>query len=141
MKKSLHFIFVLGLIIFSSCSTNLKKVSSGKSIDTRLIGVWDGIETNEDFDGIEKKWEMIRRDDGTFTLSFTYSENGNPQNKIETGKWWIDNGKFHEYNDVSGNTDIYKYKVLNNDQIKFIAKKMSVEMPPKDYEFINKRKK
>ncbi len=134
--KSLKFIIACGLFTLTSCSTYLKKISTGKSIDTRLIGVWYGSEIDKQIEGVEKKWEMTRREDGTFTLNFTFTQNGKPKNTIETGHWWIQDGEFHEYHDFSGNTDVYKYKILNIDQIKFIAKNMSIEMAAESYEFM-----
>lgn len=139
--KSLKFIIVFGLIILTSCSTNMKTIGSGKKIDTRLVGIWYGSEKDKQIDGMEKKWEMTRLVDGTFTLNFTFVNNGQSQTRKETGKWWVENGTFKEYHDVSGETDMYKYKVLNNDQIKFIAKNISVEMASETYEFIDTRKK
>jgi hypothetical protein len=139
--KSLKLIIAFGLIILTSCSTHLKTIDSGKKIDTRLIGVWYGSEKDKQVDGMEKKWEMTRLVDGTFTLNFTFIENGQAQTSKETGNWWVENGTFMESHDVSGNTDMYKYKVLNNEQIKFIAKNISVDMASENYEFIDTKKK
>src|SRR5687767_4155187 len=139
--KSINFIFVLGIIVLSSCSTTLKTINSGKQIDSRLIGVWVGSEKDKQIEGVEKKWVMTRRDDGTFTLDFTYTQNGKSQTIVENGNWWIENGRFYEYHDVSGNTDIYKYEVLDSDHIKFISKNMSVDIASESYEFIDTRKK
>lgn len=139
--KSLKLIIAFGLLILTSCSTHLKTIDSGKKIDTRLIGVWYGSEKDKQVDGMEKKWEMSRLVDGTFTLNFTFIENGQSQTSKETGNWWVENGTFMEFHEVSGNTDMYKYKVLNNEQIKFIAKNISVDMASENYEFIDTRKK
>jgi hypothetical protein len=139
--KSLKLIIAFGLLILTSCTTHLKTIDSGKKIDTRLIGVWYGSEKDKQVDGMEKKWEMTRLVDGTFTLNFTFIENGQSQTSKETGNWWVENGTFMEFHEVSGNTDMYKYKVLNNEQIKFIAKNISVDMASENYEFIDTRKK
>ena len=139
--KTLKLIIAFGLLILTSCSTHLKTIDSGKKIDTRLIGVWYGSEKDKQVDGMEKKWEMTRLVDGTFTLNFTFIENGQSQTSKETGNWWVENGIFMEFHEVSGNTDMYKYKVLNNEQIKFIAKNISVDMASENYEFIDTRKK
>ena len=84
---------------------------------------------------------MTRLADGRFTLDFTFIENGQSQKTEEKGNWWIENGIFHEYHDVSGSTDTYKYKVLNIDQIKFTSVNISVDMNSETYEFIDTRKK
>ncbi len=135
------FIIAFGLIILTSCQTNMKTIVSGKEIDTRLVGVWYGSEKDKQIEGMEKKWEMTRLVDGTFTLNFTFVKNGKSQTSNETGNWWVENGTFMEYHDVSGNTDVYKYKVLNSEQIKFIAKSISLDMASENYEFIDTRKK
>lgn len=139
--KILKFIIVFSLIFLTSCATNIKTIDGGKQIDNRLIGVWYGSETDKQIEGVEKKWEMTRLGDGTFTLYFTFVENGQSQNIEETGSWWVKNGIFHEYHEVSGNTDIYNYKVLSTEQIKFTAKSISMDMASDDYEFIDTRKK
>jgi hypothetical protein len=139
--KSLQFIIVFGLIVLSSCSTNMKTLASGKKIDSRLIGVWYGSEKDQQMVGMEKKWEMTRLNDGTFTLDFTFVENGESKVAKETGNWWVENGTFHEFHDASGGTDVYDYKVLNNEQVKFTAKKMVMDMAGESYEFIDTRKK
>ncbi|MDI9338848.1 MAG: hypothetical protein QM539_10565 [Alphaproteobacteria bacterium] len=139
--KLLKFIIVFGLIILTSCSINLKTISSGKKIDTRLVGVWYGSEKDKQIVGMVKKWELTRLVDGTFTINFTVVVNGESKTIKQTGKWWVKNGVFKEYHDISGNTDIYKYKVLNSDQIKFVAISMSMDMASENYEFIDTRKK
>ena len=82
---------------------------------------------------------MIRNDDGTFMLFFVFNQNDEIVNSIEEGNWWIENGKFYEYHEDSGNTDLYKYKVLDKNRIKFISENMSVEMNSESYSFIDTR--
>lgn len=139
--KLLRFIIVFSFIALTSCATNMKSISSGKRIDNRLVGVWYGSEKDKQIEGVEKRWTMTRLEDGTFTLDFIFVENGQSQNTKETGNWWVENGVFHEYHGFSGNTDMYKYKVLNNEQIKFTAKSISMDMASENYEFIDTRKK
>ena len=40
----------------------------------------------------------------------------------------------------SGETDIYKYDVLDENRIKFISKQIKIEMTNESYEFIDTRK-
>lgn len=69
-----------------------------------------------------------------FVLSIESNEH------TEKGNWWVKNGKFYEFHDDSGETDIYKYEVLDNNRIKFISKQINVEMNTESYEFIDTRK-
>lgn len=119
----------------------MTKLDNGKEIDNRLVGVWVGSESNQQIEGVEKSWEMNRKSDGTFELDFTYTQEGETHYSDETGKWWIENGIFHEFHDYSGKTDLYSYEVLNKDQIKFSAKNFNVDMVSDTYEFIDTRKK
>jgi Lipocalin-like domain len=138
--KIINLFLALGFLAFSSCNSNLKTLTIGKKIDDRLVGVWCGSEKDQQVEGVEKKWEMTRREDGTFTLDFITTQYGVSNKTVETGNWWIDNGKFYEYHDVSGNTDVYKYIVLDSKRIKFISVNMSMEMNNENYEFIDTRK-
>ena len=132
--------FTLFLLILSSCHNNLTTLPSGKKIDHRLVGVWVGSEKDKQTEGVQKTWEMTRNDDGTFVLDFIFIESGESTEYHETGNWWIENGRFHEFHDKSGEIDIYKYEVLDNSRIKFNSKQISVEMNTDDYEFIDTRK-
>lgn len=139
--KSFKFILIFGLILLSSCSNNLKTISSGKKIDSRLVGVLYGSEKDKQIEGIEKSWEMTRFDNGTFTLDFTFIQDGETEKSNEKGTWWVEDGKFYEHHEVTGFTDVYKYKVLDSEYIKFISENMSLEIATESYEFIDTRKK
>lgn len=137
--RNLIFFSILGLMI-SSCSTQMLTLSNGKQIDKRLVGNWTGSESEQQIDGVNKSWEMIRSEDGSFILDFTFTQFGKTQNSKETGNWWIENGKFNEFHNESGKTDIYKYEILNKNQIKFISESISVDMNSDSYEFVDTRK-
>ncbi len=138
--KTKFYLFTILTFLLLSCSSKLKILENGKRIDESLVGTWVGSEKDKQIEGAEKSWEMIRRLDGTFTLDFKFKMNGKIQQHKENGSWWIENGKFHELHDVSGKTDIYKYKVLDENRIKFISQQISVEMNNENYEFIDTRK-
>ncbi len=140
MKTSNLFSTLLCLLVLVSCSTPMKMLSNGKQIDPRLAGVWTGSEVGQQIEGVEKSWEMIRSEDGTFILKFQFREEGKWESASETGNWWIEGGKFHEFHDASGKTDIYRYKVLSKDQIKFNSKALAMSMNKRKYEFIDTRK-
>lgn len=138
--KTNYIIFTLLLYVFASCTNGLTKISPGKNIDNRLVGVWAGSEQDQQIEGTQKSWEMTRNNDGTFLLNFKTSVEGESDEHTETGNWWVKNGKFYEFHDDSGKTDVYKYDVLDRNRIKFISKKIKVEMNTKNYEFIDTRK-
>ncbi|MDN3605915.1 hypothetical protein [Kaistella yonginensis] len=137
--KNLLFVFAV-LVLLTACTSYLTQVASGKKIDNRLVGVWVGSEKDKQIEGIHKNWEMNRRADGTFTLDFQFSQNGQVLQTIETGNWWIEKGKFYEFHQESGQTDAYDYTVLGPNQVKFKAIAISIEMNADSYEFIDTRK-
>ncbi|GGH42498.1 hypothetical protein GCM10007423_39190 [Dyadobacter endophyticus] len=132
--------FTLLLFALTSCSNGLTKISSGKKIDDRLVGVWAGSEQDQQIEGAQKIWKMTRNDDGTFLLNFKTIIKGESDEFTEKGNWWVKNGKFYEFHDNSGETDIYKYEVLDNNRIKFISKQINIEMNTESYQFIDTRK-
>lgn len=134
---------ILGLISISfiliSCGVkrHFVKNENGKTIDKRLVGIWKGSESGNIIEGMSSEWEMSRNSNGTFTLSYIANFNGEKIEGIENGNWWIDNGLFYEFHEDSGLTDIYNYKVLNRQKIKFKAEKMAIEVVNPNYEFID----
>lgn len=139
--KALYFLIVCFCITtIVSCTPTLKTIENGKKIDQRLVGTWIGSEKDKQMEGVEKHWEMTRRDDGSFSLKFTVHMDGETETITETGNWWVDKNTFFEKHDVSGKTDTYKYKVLNNDHVKFSSINISVDTNTDKYEFIDTRK-
>ena len=144
MKKItivLSSLLVLLFIVSCNSSKHLKKISNQKQIDTRLVGSWEGSEEGNQIENMTKEWKMIRTNDGKFTLHFKVTVKDYTQESTEDGNWWVSNGVFHEYHNVSGKTDKYNYEVLNNNQIKFKAISMSVVHENQEYEFIDNRVK
>lgn len=140
--KIKNYLFVLiAALSLISCSSQLTTLSSGQKIDKRLVGTWEGAEKDQQIEGLSKSWVMQRNADGTFELDFKFTQDGHTQNNIETGNWWIQDGLFHEKHNESGNTDVYSYTVLNQDQIKFVSKSISMDMNTDAYEFIDRRVK
>lgn len=129
------------LLLAIPSSAQLTQISNGKQIDKRLVGTWEGSEKDEQMQGLAKKWTMIRNADGTFELDFTAKLDGEDVSSNETGTWWIEDGKFHEYHDYSGMTDIYDYEVLSKNKVKFKSSVMVMEMNTESYEFIDNKVK
>ncbi|AQY23194.1 hypothetical protein CYV15_07420 [Riemerella anatipestifer] len=128
------------LVLMNSCSTQLTTLPNGKQVDKRFVGTWTGSENGQQIDGMSKSWEMKRFEDGTFILDFTYTQFGESENLQETGNWWVENGKFNEFHDESGKTDVYQYEIINKNQIRFISESISVDMNTDKYEFVDTRK-
>ncbi|MDR2206457.1 MAG: hypothetical protein LBE36_09945 [Flavobacteriaceae bacterium] len=133
-----YFVTIISLVMISCGS--MKTLSNGKQIDNRLIGIWTGFESDKQIESMSKKWEMTRNDDGTFVLDFKYTQDGKTFNSIETGNWWIENGKFYEFHEESGGTDVYEYTVIDKNHIKFKSVNISIDMNVDSYEFIDSRK-
>lgn len=134
------FIFIL-MFSLTSCGVNqyLSEIDNEKTIDARLVGEWKGGETGHQFKDTTKEWIMTRNSDGTFLLDFRVTSGGITQKYEESGNWWVENGLFHEFHEYSGKTDLYEYKLLNNDQVKFKAISSEVEHDNTEeaYEFID----
>lgn len=145
MRPSLSNRFIIGLIalaaVLSCKSAYLKDAGGGKKVDLRLVGVWQGSEKDQQMEGVSKKWEMIRNDDATFKIDFETFLEGDTSKLTETGNWWVKGDKFYEYHKGSGQTDVYTYKILHSDQVKFSSFKMAYAMDAGKYEFTDTRKK
>lgn len=65
-------------------------------IDVKLIGVWKGEYTEQD--GTIKHWTQTRNADGTYAIEFSFIEleDGTTKNFTESGRWWVQEGLFHE---------------------------------------------
>lgn len=141
MKKllltNLIFLFFLSL----NCTAQLVEIADGKQIDERLVGTWEGSEKDDQMEGLSKKWTMVRNADGTFELDFTAKLDGEDVSSNETGTWWIEDGKFHEYHEYSDMTDIYDYEILSKTKVKFKSVVMAMDMNTESYEFIDHKVK
>lgn len=138
MKKIRFFLAIMSLIslVFTSCSTN-KAITNRNQIDERLVGVWQGSEKDQQISGMEKKWEVNRKKNGTFSLIFTTIYEGETDKFIEKGKWWVDGNTFFEYHNISGETDTYKFTVLNDEQVKFEMTNTNIDFAELNYSFID----
>ena len=136
-KNILSFFLIL-ILTLSSCSS-IKTLTNGKQIDKKLVGNWEGSENDKQVKGLKKEWLMTRDDDGTFTLNFKTIYDGETDEFIEKGNWWVEGYKFYEYHTDSDKTDSYKYVVLNKDQVKFEMFNTDIDFEDKNYTFIDTR--
>jgi hypothetical protein len=142
LSKMKYFLLLISLLTFSVTSLAQKTdavVKQEKQLDKKLEGSWEGSEKDKQIQGMEKHWIMHRFTDGTFVLLFVAVKNGKTQKFSEKGKWWVEGNTFYEFHNVSGKTDVYEYKVLDDDHVKFKAKEISIEMEDSSYEFVDTR--
>jgi hypothetical protein len=104
-------------------------------LDPKMFGSWNGSEKNQQKVGLEKHWIQHRFPDGTFILLFTIIEDGEVSTFAEKGKWWTENGEFHEFHNNSGLTDIYTYKFIDDDHVRLKSKLLSLNFDNAEYEF------
>lgn len=136
-KSILSLIAIVLIVVSCGTKRHFVKNENGKVIDKRLVGVWKGNESGNLIEGMSSQWIMTRNLDGTFILAYKAELDGEIIEGTENGNWWIEDGLFYEYHDVSGGIDIYNYEVLNRKQIRFKAKEMAIDVVNKDYEFID----
>ena len=133
MKKILIIAFIT---VFSFANAQTKDSKENK-LDKKMFGSWKGSENDNQRKGLVKYWVQHRFEDGTFLLLFTAIENGEVESFVEKGQWWIENGEFHELHFDSGKTDVYTYAFVDENHVKFKAKKVGVSFENSEYEFID----
>lgn len=90
------------------------------SIDIKLIGIWKGEYLEEG--GMIKSWVQKRNADGTYVIEFRFTEtNGIIKHFTESGRWWIQDGLFHEIAlpDMK-RPDKYKYSFKEKECVNFV---------------------
>lgn len=113
MKKA---VFILMVAFVTSLSFGQE---TQKIFDPKLVGCWKGSEIDQQQEGVSKYWVSCRFEDGKSTLLFVaIYKNGKVTQHTENGKWWVENGKYHEFHTYDGVTDVYDYEVVDN-SIKF----------------------
>lgn len=103
--------------------------------DPKLWGSWKGSEKDQQYKGVEKHWVQTRFEDGTYIILFTviYHETGEVESLAEKGKWWISDGKFFEQHSESEQMEVYDYKFIDDQHVKF----SQINKKNKTYEFID----
>lgn len=89
------------------------------SVDVKLIGVWTGEYLEEG--GTLKRWTQTRNADGTYVIEFSFTGvDGTVRGFIESGRWWIMDGLFHEIAlPEKGYPDKYQYSFKNKACVNF----------------------
>ena len=132
MKTKLAILILTSILLFSCATT---KTSDDNKLKSKLIGTWSGSEEDNQIQGVTKYWIQIRSKNGTFTKLFTSIQNCEVESHIEKGKWWVKDGVFYEKFKGDGMTDSYSIEVIDDNNLKFKAKKLSLEFDNKEYEF------
>jgi hypothetical protein len=125
--------------------TNGDKILDDSEIKTEnnpsLVGIWEGSEKDNQVNGMEKKWTMDRKENGTFIIKFETKIKGKKNTTTEYGTWWTEGNKFFEYHEDTGLTDEYIYEILNKKQVKFIMKSTDIDFNKPNYIFIDTKVK
>ncbi|MDX2130149.1 MAG: hypothetical protein SFU91_14030 [Chloroherpetonaceae bacterium] len=132
----------ISLILFSACGSKEiqkpieKKVSD--STDIRLVGVWEGMETDYQKLGMQKHWMQQRFADGTYVIMFVAIENGSGKRSVEYGKWWVKDGIFYEQCSSCKKSDSYQYSFLSdsNETLKYKLITSQEKFADENYEFL-----
>jgi hypothetical protein len=132
MKTKLSLLILTSFLLFSFAPT---KTSDDDKLKNKLTGTWSGFEEDNQIRGVTKYWIQIRNKNGTYILMYTTIENCEVENFVEKGKWWVKDGVFYEKYEDSDEPDVYTVEILDGNNIKFKAKKLSPEFENKEYEF------
>lgn len=121
MKKLILIPFLLFSIDGFSQHTEIKK-----EFDKKVLGCWKGSETGQIYEGVTNYWVSCRLEDGKSILLFVSIDKfGNVDNHTENGSWWTNDGKFYEFHRKANVTDVYNYKIVNENQIEFRSIELS----------------
>jgi hypothetical protein len=104
---------------FLSCSA-ITAGDQRSSVDVKLIGVWTGEYLEEG--GTLKRWTQTRNADGTYAIEFSFTGvDGTVRGFIESGRWWIKDGLFHEIAlPEKGYPDKYQYFFRKKECVDFV---------------------
>ena len=108
-------IYVLLMIMLTACAGNKEKETSLRSLE----GSWVGEYLEKD--GTLKRWKQIRRHDGEYVTFFGYKRtNGQIDEFVDSGKWWVEGDLFHEINPkTAAKPFVYRIKFYKSDCIRF----------------------
>lgn len=132
MKIKICFLLLSTFFIFS-CATTRKEDNKLKS---KMLGTWSGSEEDNQQHGLTKYWIKTHNKNSTFIILFTSIENCEVESHVEKGKWKVKDGLFYETFDSDGKTDVYSVEMLDDNNVKFKAKELSLEFDNKEYEFV-----
>lgn len=116
MKNRISIILIAIMTVFAGCATIDNGLSSSKlnEQERMIVGSWTGRVFKEKYDYI-LEWEWHAKADKTYVIKLTTRhKNGTVKEKTEEGKWWIKQGKYHEFiPGVMTEPDIYDIAFLD----------------------------
>lgn len=136
MKTKLSILILTSFLLFSFTP---KKTNDDDKLKNKLTGTWSGFEEDNQIRGVTKYWIQIRNKNGTFVIMFTSIEDCEVESHVEKGKWWVKDGLFYETTGGNNETDVYAVEMLDDNNVKFKAKAISLEFDNKEYEFTETR--
>ena len=113
-------IFALAFVTFLSCANiqNNLTSKSGKVIDKKLVGIFNGKISNASFES-STTWIINRKVDGTYILDKQFRLKGRSTRIQTIGNWWTEGGKYYQKNTNTDQTSIYTYNIANSKAIVF----------------------
>ncbi|MCP5242788.1 MAG: hypothetical protein H6940_05045 [Burkholderiales bacterium] len=116
MRRIFAALTIVGL---TACGTVSDTYQQSRT-DDRLVGVWIGEYVEKD--GVTRSWTQTRKADGAYSIEFLFTEpDGIVNRQTETGRWWIQNGLFHEIAPSwMKQPDSYRYRFKDNRCIEFL---------------------
>ena len=115
--------FLFSVILAVVCCTNNPefKEDDQKARDA-LVGVWRGSGEfqDEEDQGWNEFWKIIRHKDGTFKVSYLLVHDGNKKYEItsDSGRWGYENGAYYEIYDNDLKT-VYKVYSVKKDWFEY----------------------
>lgn len=137
MHKLLLSLLFIAFIFALNYQPYFAQSNSDRYLDESLIGIWKGIESNQQIEGMEKLWEMTRYPDGTYSIKFKIDFRGFISESKEEGEWWIEDGKYHEKHSNSQITDIYDFELLDGNKIRFELLESPSQFNNENYQFVD----
>ena len=117
MRSFLYFIlFVLLLLISTSCTKNAEVKDNDAKASAALVGVWRGDGTYEDEEDIgwKESWKMVRQADGKYVVDYLIVHDGEKLYELSSdeGTWSYQDGIYYEVNSQGGRItyDVYSVK-------------------------------
>jgi hypothetical protein len=128
-------------LIIAFLALTVSAFAQQKTQDPKMIGSWKGQEKDQQTKGVEKYWIQHRFDDGTYVILFTVIDrrfDSEVENFAEKGKWWTENGKFHEQRN-GGEVESYSYHFIDDTHVKFKVLHNTSDFDNPDYQFIDEK--
>lgn len=131
MKRTFNLVcLLLGVSFFFNACTTTKRFAKSHPDVSSFVGVWVGESRKANS---LTTWVQKRSEDGTYMIFFIKIEGNEVTRSFESGRWWLDDGKFYEItHDSKGEPHVYHYTIVSEELIFF-------DNVTVDYKFADKR--